>query len=207
MPPGPITCDGCGRTWFCRVHGDHTTCKECRKVVYVPPELRSGPGRRARTGNPIGRPREPKPDKAPRSVTTMRQEPPRQDPVAIALGYATAAAKVLAARRARQGVASPAPTRAASLAKQPAPLRPGPPPVSRMIPAGSPAYRLILANCRCTYGWPSPELPAEVVCRRHGRQRVESSASADGWGRLPVAVVPSQVAFSLHGDLSDRGEI
>jgi hypothetical protein len=63
-----------------------------------------------------------------------------------------------------------------------------PPQVSRVIPPGRPAYRLIV-NCGCPFGWPTPDMPDVAECPKHGRQAVLSTASADGWTRpLPLAV-------------------
>jgi hypothetical protein len=62
------------------------------------------------------------------------------------------------------------------------------PQVSRFIPPGCPAYRLIV-NCGCPFGWGTPGIPSAVECPRHGPQQVLSSASADTWtGPLPAAV-------------------
>ncbi|MGO9334799.1 MAG: hypothetical protein ACLQCU_12255 [Acidimicrobiales bacterium] len=62
------------------------------------------------------------------------------------------------------------------------------PQVSRVIPPGCPAYRLIV-NCGCPFGWGTPDIPAAVKCPLHGVRRVDSTASADAWtGPLPLAV-------------------
>jgi hypothetical protein len=70
-------------------------------------------------------------------------------------------------------------------------LLPPPPQVSRVIPAGCPAYRLIV-NCGCPFGWPTPDIPDWISCQLHERQRVLSSASSDSWeGRPLVLAVPA----------------
>jgi hypothetical protein len=66
-------------------------------------------------------------------------------------------------------------------------LPPPPPKVSRVIPPGCPAYRLIV-NCGCAFGWGTPDIPAAVRCPRHGPQQVLSSASADTWTSRPLSV-------------------
>jgi len=193
MSPGPITCDGCGRTWFCRVHGDHTTCRGCRKVVYVPPELRAGPVPLRHTGKPIGRPREPKPDKAPRSIARTKTAGLRPDlgDLVVAAVSRSAAARVAerAATSASVLPVAPPVERSVSPVKRP----PTPPQLSRKIPPGQPAYRLILAGCQCPLGWPTPDIPEAVNCPRHGYQRVDSCASADGWAgpRLVIPQLPT----------------
>ena len=60
--------------------------------------------------------------------------------------------------------------------RSPAPqfLPPPPPQVSRFMPPGCPAHRLI-ANCGCPFGWGTPDIPIAVRCPRHGRQPVLSS--------------------------------
>jgi conjugative relaxase-like TrwC/TraI family protein len=70
-------------------------------------------------------------------------------------------------------------------------LPPLPPQVSRVIPAGCPAYRLVV-DCGCPFGWGTPDIPVAVECPRHGPQRVLSSSSADTWtGRPLTLAVPS----------------
>jgi hypothetical protein len=53
--------------------------------------------------------------------------------------------------------------------------------VSRFIPAGCPAYRLVV-GCGCPFGWDTPDIPDWIKCSLHERQRVLSSASSDSWG-------------------------
>jgi hypothetical protein len=68
-------------------------------------------------------------------------------------------------------------------------LPPLPPQVSRVIPPGCPAFRL-LVGCGCPFGWGTPDMPLVVVCPKHGNTRVASGWSSDTWsgGPLPLAV-------------------
>jgi hypothetical protein len=68
-------------------------------------------------------------------------------------------------------------------------LPPSPPQVSRVIPPGRPAYRL-LVGCGCPFGWDTPDMPDVVVCPKHGNTRVASGWSSETWcgGPLPLAV-------------------
>jgi hypothetical protein len=63
------------------------------------------------------------------------------------------------------------------------------PPVSRVIPPGCPAYRL-LVGCGCPFGWDTPDMPDVVLCPKHGNTRVASGWSSETWsaGPLPLAV-------------------
>jgi len=68
-------------------------------------------------------------------------------------------------------------------------IPPFPPQVSRFIPPGRPAYRLLVA-CGCPFGWDTPDMPVVVVCPKHGTTRVASGWSSETWrgGPLPLAV-------------------
>jgi hypothetical protein len=63
------------------------------------------------------------------------------------------------------------------------------PQVSRFIPPGCPAFRL-LVGCGCPFGWDTPDMPDVVVCPKHGNTRVASASSSETWsgGPLPLAV-------------------
>jgi hypothetical protein len=63
------------------------------------------------------------------------------------------------------------------------------PQVSRFIPPGRPAFRL-LVGCGCPFGWDTPDIPDAVVCPKHGNMRVTSGWSSETWdgGPLPLAV-------------------
>jgi hypothetical protein len=71
-------------------------------------------------------------------------------------------------------------------------LPPPPPQVSRVIPLGCPAYRLIV-NCGCPFGWKTPEIPDWIECPVHERQRVLSSASSDSWEGRQLALAVSSL--------------
>jgi hypothetical protein len=63
------------------------------------------------------------------------------------------------------------------------------PQVSRFIPPGCPAFRL-LVGCGCPFGWDTPDMPDVVVCPKHGNTRVASASSSETWsgGPLPLAI-------------------
>jgi hypothetical protein len=180
---GPLTCGRCGHQQRTRARGDHTRCRECGASIYVPANLQH----RAilRPYRQPGPKPKPKADKAPRSVTTTRTVP-NTDALGGLLTFAT---NYAAARAAAKSAPKLAPMVAA--VERPAPpvrLPPSVPPISRVLPKGRPAYRLVTA-CLCPVGWHSPDTPAAVECPKHGRQAVLSTASADGWaGPLPLAV-------------------
>jgi hypothetical protein len=106
---GMVTCPN-GHTFRTQAHGKGTRCKQCGAAVYVPVAIRSGPPRPRRTGNLIGRPRIPRADKAPRSVTTARTVP-NTDALGGLLTFATNYAAARAAAKSAPKLApKPAPT-------------------------------------------------------------------------------------------------
>jgi hypothetical protein len=85
---------------------------------------------------------------------------------------------------------SAAPARSTSRRSTGAQVLPAPSPqVSRVIPPGRPAFRL-LVDCGCPFGWDTPDMPDVVVCPKHGNTRVASGWSSETWsgGPLPLAV-------------------
>jgi hypothetical protein len=132
----------------------------------------------------------------PRSVANARKQAADRgaDLIKLLMPYAQAFAANKNARRIAEAAAKsgPAPTPSPPLspaASAPPVITPSlPMPVSRTIPKGHPAYRLIV-NCGCPFGWPTPDVPEAVECPKHGHQAVVSTASTDGWtGPLPLAV-------------------
>jgi hypothetical protein len=71
-------------------------------------------------------------------------------------------------------------------------LPPSPPQVSRVIPHGRPAFRLLVA-CGCPFGWDTPDMPDVVVCPKHGNTRVASGWSSETWSGEPLPLpVPAE---------------
>ena len=161
--------------------GDNASCVSPR-VVDAAPGTPVIYGCRARTGNPIGRPREPKPDKAPRSIAQTKAAKRSPDLGDLAVAIMSRLAAVRAAERAASTRAAspsvPPVARVVERAATPVKLRATPPQIPRTIPKGQPAYRLILDGCQCPFvshaahtrngDLPTPRTPARRVlrCRR-----------------------------------------
>jgi hypothetical protein len=185
--------------------GDNASCVSPR-VVDAAPGTPVIYGCRARTGNPIGRPREPKPDKAPRSIAQTKAAKRSPDLGDLAVAIMSRLAAVRAAERAASTRAAspsvPPVARVVERAATPVKLRATPPQIPRTIPKGQPAYRLILDGCQCPFVWPTPHIPETVTCPRHGRQRVESCAAADSWPG-PRLVIPQRATHLRKAEPSN----
>ena len=191
---GTLTCPDCGNSWETHAYSDKSRCRVCRQVVYVPvairnrtvPRYESTPARR-RQRAPGERSLIPSHDEAPASVRSQ-VTPKRSGPDLFDVlgGLAERFVATRVSQRSPAVTTTPARSMSSRL-PVPQPLVPPVPQVSRVIPPGCPAYRLIV-NCDCPFGWGTPDLPVAVKCPRHGPQRVLSSASSDTWTGRPLSV-------------------
>jgi hypothetical protein len=92
-----------------------------------------------------------------------------------------------------------APARSTSSRSTAAQVLPPPPAlVSRVIPPGRPAFRL-LVGCGCPFGWDTPDMPEVVVCPKHGNTRVASGWSSETWSGGPLLLaVPAEPELSAN---------